>query len=116
MSEEKETLSFDEYQKEAYDLISEEGRKDMVLNGVLGLAGESGECADLVKKHLFQGHDLNSDDLIKELGDVLWYIAETASGLGVSLEEVAQRNLDKLHKRYHGNTFKAQLSKERSDE
>ena len=51
-----ETLSFNEYQKEAYDLISEEGKKNRVLNGVLGLSGESGECADIVKKNLFQGH------------------------------------------------------------
>ena len=46
---ENEKISFDEYQKEAFDLISEDGRKDMVLNGVLGLAGEIGECCDIVK-------------------------------------------------------------------
>lgn len=101
----KEKLSFDEYQKEAYELISEDGRKDLILNGVLGLAGESGECCDIVKKSRFQGHELSKEHLMEEIGDVLWYIAETASGLGVSLEEVAQYNLDKLHKRYHGNSF-----------
>ena len=100
-----EKINFNQYQKEAFDLISEDGRKDMVLNGVLGLAGESGECCDIVKKNRFQGHELNKEHLIEELGDVMWYIAETASGLGVTLEEVAQYNLDKLHKRYHGNHF-----------
>ena len=94
-----EKINFNQYQKEAFDLISEDGRKDMVLNGVLGLAGESGECCDIVKKNRFQGHELNKENLIEELGDVMWYIAETASGLGVTLEEVAQYNLDKLHKR-----------------
>lgn len=98
-------LDFNEYQKAAFDLISEDGRKDMVTNGVLGLAGESGECCDIVKKFKFQGHDLDKEHLKDELGDVLWYIAETASGLGITLEEVAQYNLDKLHKRYHGNKF-----------
>lgn len=109
-------INFNQYQKEAFDLISEDGRKDMVLNGVLGLAGESGECCDIVKKNRFQGHELNKEHLIEELGDVMWYIAETASGLGVTLEEVAQYNLDKLHKRYHGNHFNKEDSIHRNEE
>jgi NTP pyrophosphatase (non-canonical NTP hydrolase) len=112
---EKKTLSFEEYQKEAYDLISPEGRKDLITNGVLGLAGESGECCDIVKKVKYQGHPFDPDHLEEELGDVLWYIAEAASGLGVSLEEVARKNLDKLHARYHGDTFHAQDSLHRKE-
>ena len=111
-----EKINFNQYQKEAFDLISEDGRKDMVLNGVLGLAGGSGECCDIVKKNRFQGHELNKEHLIEELGDVMWYIAETASGLGVTLEEVAQYNLDKLHKRYHGNHFNKEDSIHRNEE
>lgn len=111
-----EKINFNQYQKEAFDLISEDGRKDMVLNGVLGLAGESGECCDIVKKNRFQGHELNKEHLVEELGDVMWYIAETASGLGVTLEEVAQYNLDKLHKRYHGNHFNKEDSIHRNEE
>lgn len=114
MAEEK--IGFDAYQKAAFDLVSPEGRKDLVLNGVLGLAGESGECCDLVKKSRFQGHELKKEDLVKELGDVLWYVAETASGLGVSLSEVALTNLDKLHRRYGGNTFSAEKSRHRTEE
>ncbi len=105
MREKEEKLSFNEYQKHAYNLISEEGKKDMITNGVLGLAGESGECCDIVKKYKYQGHELDKNHLKDELGDVLWYLAETASGLGITLEEVAQYNLDKLHKRYHGEKF-----------
>ena len=101
----KEKISFNEYQIEANKLISSDGRKDLLSNGVLGLAGESGECCDIIKKYKYQGHELNRDDLIEELGDVLWYIAETCLGLDVTLEEVALKNLDKLHKRYHGSTF-----------
>lgn len=114
--EEEKKISFDEYQKEAYRLISEEGKKNLILNGVLGLSGESGECADLVKKHLFQGHPLKKEDLVKELGDVLWYIAETATGLGVDLSEVARKNLEKLHKRYGGEVFQAEKSLNRDEE
>ena len=73
---------------------------DRILNGVLGLAGESGECADLVKKALFQGHKLDRDHLIDELSDVAWYIAETATGLGVSLSEILNHNIEKLKRRY----------------
>jgi len=110
-----EKISFNEYQKHAYNLISEEGKKDMITNGVLGLAGESGECCDLVKKYKYQGHELNKERLKDELGDVLWYIAETASGLGISLEEIALYNLDKLHKRFNGEKFDSNLSINRKE-
>lgn len=73
---------------------------DRILNGVLGLAGEAGECADLVKKALFQGHELDRDHLIDELSDVAWYIAETATGLGVSMSEILNHNIEKLKRRY----------------
>ena len=110
-----EKLSFNKYQKEAEKLISEDGRKDMITNGVLGLAGEAGECCDIVKKYKYQGHELDKEKLKDELGDVLWYIAETATGLGISLEEVAEYNLDKLHKRYHGSKFNKEDSINRKE-
>lgn len=109
-------IEFDTYQQEAYKLISEEGKKDLLVNGVLGLCGESGECADIIKKVKFQGHTLDKDHLKEELGDVLWYLAETASGLGITLSEVAQYNLDKLHKRYHGDKFNSFDSTHRENE
>ena len=74
--------------------------KGHLFNGVLGLAGEAGECADLVKKCYFQDARPIHDALIDELGDVMWYVAETAAALGVSLEEVAARNVEKLKKRF----------------
>ena len=74
--------------------------KGHLFNGVLGLAGEAGECADLLKKHYYQDGRNFVDDLEDELGDVLWYVAETARALGLTLEEVAVRNVEKLKKRY----------------
>ncbi len=71
-----------------------------LANAGLGLTGESGEAAELIKKHLFQGHELNSERLVEELGDVLWYIALTAEILGVGLEDIARKNIEKLKKRY----------------
>lgn len=69
-------------------------------NGVLGLAGECGEVADLVKKHLYQNHPLDCQHIAKELGDICWYIAETATAIGYDLEHIMQMNIDKLKARY----------------
>lgn len=89
-------------------------QKGHLLNGVLGLAGEAGECADLVKKHYYQdGRDLFTD-LIDELGDVLWYVAETAAALGVTMEDVAQWNVEKLRRRYPEG-FEAERSLHREE-
>ena len=94
-------MNINAYQQEAMTLLNPEiPQKDVLLNALMGLCGESGEAIDLMKKHLFQGHDLDREKLIKELGDVAWYLAEAATGLGVDLSEILQCNLDKLHARY----------------
>lgn len=74
--------------------------KLLLLNGALGLSGESGEVNDILKKHFFQGHDLDKVAMAKELGDLCWYIAVAAHALGYSLEEIFQMNIDKLWQRY----------------
>lgn len=68
--------------------------------GALGLAGEAGEVADLLKKSLFHGHQVDPATLRKELGDVLWYIAALATMSGLTLEEIAAANIEKLRRRY----------------
>ena len=73
---------------------------ETLTNAVLGLNGESGELADDVKKAIFHGKPFDRDHAIKELGDVLWYVAQAATGLDITLEEVARLNVDKLKKRY----------------
>ena len=93
-------MTFNEYQKLAQRTGGTISDKDKLLNGVMGLNGEAGECIDVVIKHLFQGHNLDTVKLIDELGDVLWYIAQTAAGLGIEIEEVAQHNIAKLRARY----------------
>lgn len=94
-------MTLNEYQQLALTTLNPAlNKKDVLINGVMGLCGESGEAIDIVKRHLAQGHELDREHLIKELGDVAWYLAETAFALDVSLEEVCQRNLDKLKARY----------------
>lgn len=89
-----------EYQKEAMRTAGEHVGIDLLLNGVMGLAGESGECVDMVKKHLFQQHELDRPHLAKELGDVAWYLAITAEAIGYPLEAILQMNVEKLRARY----------------
>jgi NTP pyrophosphatase (non-canonical NTP hydrolase) len=66
----------------------------------LGLAGEAGEVADTIKKVVFHGKDVDAIIIEKELGDVLWYVSAIASCLGLSLEQIAQTNIEKLKARY----------------
>lgn len=94
-------MTINEYQKLAMTTLNRElGKKDVLINGVMGLCGEAGEAIDIVKKHLAQGHELDRDKLIKELGDIAWYLAETATALDVELEAVFVGNIVKLKKRY----------------
>ena len=71
-----------------------------IVQGFMGLNGESGEAIDILKKHLFQGHPLDRAHLAKELGDVAWYLAVTADAIGYDLETIFQINIDKLKERY----------------
>ncbi len=94
-------MTINEYQKLALTTLNPELKdKDILINGVMGLCGESGEAIDLVKKHLAQGHELDKEKLAKELGDIAWYLAETAYAIGYPLEDILQMNIDKLKKRY----------------
>lgn len=99
-SERKNKMRANEYQVAAMRTANELSDDDLVLNGALGLAGESGEVADHLKKHLFQGHKLDKKHVAMELGDVCWYIAIAAKGLGYTLEEIMQMNVNKLTARY----------------
>ena len=94
-------MTINEYQALAMTTLNPElSKKDVLINGVMGLCGESGEAIDIVKKHLHQGHELDREKLAKELGDIAWYLAETAWALDIPLEQILQGNIDKLRKRF----------------
>lgn len=107
-------MTINEYQKAAYRTANQSLTDSQQLqNGLMGLNGESGECIDILKKHLFQGHDLDKGHIAKELGDVAWYLAVSAQALGFDLETILQMNVEKLKARYpHG--FDAGNSQHRS--
>ena len=109
-------MTVNEYQKQAMALLNPAiTEKDILINAVMGLCGESGEAVDIVKKHLFQGHDLDKEKLAKELGDIAWYLAEAATGLSMDLDDIFAANIEKLHKRYPDG-FTTQRSIHREDE
>ena len=94
-------MTVNEYQHLAMTTLNPElSKKDVLINGVMGLCGESGEAIDLVKKWLAQGHELDREKLAKELGDIAWYLAETATALNLSLEDIFKANIEKLRIRY----------------
>ncbi len=108
-------MTINEYQQLAMRTLNPSlDKKDVLINGVMGLCGESGEAIDIVKKHLAQGHELDRAALIKELGDIAWYLAETAYALDVPLEDVLEGNIAKLRKRYPQG-FEAERSIERTE-
>lgn len=73
---------------------------EQILNAALGLTGEAGEVADMVKKWKFQGHLLDPKDIAKELGDICWYVALMSESIGLSFDEILEMNIEKLKKRY----------------
>jgi len=79
----------------------------LLLNGVMGLCGEAGECIDIVKKWQYQGHELDRDKLKLELGDVAWYLAIAAYACDLKLSEVLEANVEKLRARYPDGFDKA---------
>ena len=96
------TMTLNEYQQHALETaIYPENRR--IIDPTLGLTGEAGEVADKVKKVIRDAHEEFTDEkrleIVKEIGDVLWYCATLARDLGYELDDVAQMNVDKLRSR-----------------
>jgi len=94
-------MDFDEYSSAALRTHNPSlSWEELVLHGTLGIVGEGGEVADILKKYFFQGHVLEVQDIAKELGDVLWSLNLVADCFGFSLQEIAEGNIEKLRNRY----------------
>ncbi|MBQ9149175.1 MAG: nucleoside triphosphate pyrophosphohydrolase family protein [Oscillospiraceae bacterium] len=108
-------MTINEYQQLAMRTLNPElPKKDVLINSVMGLCGESGEAIDIVKKWLAQRHALDREKLAKELGDIAWYLAEAATALDLPLEDILAANIEKLKKRFPEG-FSADASQERAD-
>lgn len=94
------SLTLNDYQRMARRTAGTKLKSDKMEEALFGLSGEVGELCDHYKKYMHQGHELNYDHMAEEAGDVMWYLAEIADALGLTLEDIARRNIDKLLKRY----------------
>lgn len=92
--------TLNEYQKAAQRTSNTQTFSAKIENGLFGLAGEVGELHDIWKKYMYQNHEFDKEHMKKELGDVMWYVAELACGLDCTLEDIAQINIAKLKARY----------------
>tara|TARA_Y100000004_G_scaffold168209_1_gene201405 strand:- start:107 stop:511 length:405 start_codon:yes stop_codon:yes gene_type:complete len=130
------TINFSRYEK-FVDAVTSDASKDFVylsdrlveldrkganierlLTAGVGINAEGGEFLEIIKKMVFQGKpwdDHNREHLIIELGDLLWYVAQATQALGVSFEEVVERNVKKLEKRYPGGQFDIYYSENRQE-
>lgn len=116
-------MNNDEYQREANKTIPNDAMFEKnikleeikTMNALMGLAGETGELIDIYKKVYFQGHSFDKIKVIKEVGDIMWYLNFLCQILDISFEEVMQTNINKLRTRY-GETFSIEGSVKRVDE
>ena len=98
------------------ELDREGANIERLTTASVGLAAESGEFLEIVKKMVFQGKPWNSDNrehLIIELGDVMWYVAQACMALDISFDDVVRGNVKKLEKRYPGGSFSVDKSENR---
>lgn len=93
--------TLDDYQREvARTSKHPDAGADLVIKDALGLAGETGEVVELIKKARFHGLPLDTDKLRSEIGDVLWYLTDLCAQAGITLADAAQANVAKLRARY----------------
>lgn len=112
-------MNANEYQKSAVRFVSNidcRPEQSQLLMAALGVAGEAGEFADLIKKYIFHGTEFDGEHAIKELGDICWYIALACTVLGVSLESVLDINIKKLEARYPDNKFTVEHANNRKSD
>lgn len=94
-------LDIQKYQVFASKGIRKESEgKNLLLGFALGLGGETGEVLDDIKKREYHGRDIPIEHTAEELGDVMWYVANIATQLGFSLEDILEYNMHKLQERY----------------
>lgn len=108
-------MTLNEYQNLAKRTANNAGtKKDRIANWAFGLAGETGEFIDLLKKSVFHGHELDKKKCEKELGDILWYVSMMTDELNLNLENIAVLNIHKLAERYPDGfeSFRSKYRKE----
>ena len=110
-----------DYEAFIYRLQEIEGQgfhSERLLTAAVGMSAEAGEFTEIVKKIIFQGKPVNEENLFhlkRELGDIMWYVAQACIGLDISLDEVMEMNVEKLVARYPGGNFDVHYSENRKE-
>ena len=98
--------------------LEEESDIHRLLTGAVGICAEGGEFMEIVKKIIFQGKPYNEDNIFhmkRELGDIMWYVAQACMALDTDFDEIIEMNVDKLKKRYPGGEFDVHHSENRAE-
>ena len=113
-----ESKSSESFSVRLRDLYSEGLPVERLLTAAVGMSAESGEFTEIVKKMIFQGKPVNEENLFhlkRELGDVMWYVAQACMALDTSFDEIVEMNVEKLKKRYPGGEFDVHKSENRKE-
>ena len=115
------SLQSKEHEAFVYRVQELEGQgfpSERLLTASVGMCAEAGEFTEVVKKIVFQGKPVNEENLFhlkRELGDIMWYVAQACMGLGTSLDEIIEMNVEKLKARYPGGEFDVHYSENRQE-
>ena len=115
------SLQSKEHEAFVYRVQELEGQgfpSERLLTASVGMCAEAGEFTEVVKKIVFQGKPVNEENLFhlkRELGDIMWYVAQACMGLDISLDEVLEMNVQKLSARYPAGAFDVHFSENRKE-
>ena len=114
----EQSKDFEAFVYRLQELEGQEFPSERLLTAAVGMSAEAGEFTEIVKKIIFQGKPVNDENLFhlkRELGDIMWYVAQACMGLNISLDDIIEMNVDKLKSRYPGGEFSVKHSEVRKE-
>ncbi len=114
----EESKDYESFIARLEDLEKEDFPTERLLTAAVGMSAEAGEFTEVIKKMIFQGKPVNEENLFhlkRELGDIMWYVAQACMGLNVSFNEIVEMNVEKLQARYPGGSFDVHYSENRKE-
>ena len=110
--------NYSDFTARLYELEKQGFPTERLLTAAVGMSAEAGEFTEVVKKIIFQGKPVNEENLFhlkRELGDIMWYVAQACMGLDTTIDEIIEMNVDKLKSRYPGGEFDVHYSENRKE-
>ena len=113
-----ESKNYSDFAARIFDLEHQNFPTERMITAAVGMSAEAGEFTEIIKKIIFQGKPVTEENLFhlkRELGDIMWYVAQACIGLDISLDEIMEMNVDKLKARYPGGEFDVHYSENRKE-